>query len=151
MVKKKTVFWACMGFPLGVTISLLITICISWTVGDGRFYFIHPLLVESVGSELGAAALQFFLSGLMGAAFAAGSTVFLVERWSLAKQVALHFVILVGTMLPVAYICYWMEHTLGGVLYYIGLFVVIYLAIWLIQYATIRKKINKINTKLGEK
>ena len=151
MGKKRTVFWACMGFPLGVTISLLITICISWTVGDGQFYFIHPLLVDAVGSELGAVALQFFLSGLMGSAFAAGSTIFLVERWSLAKQAALHFVILVGTMLPVAYICYWMEHTLGGVLYYIGLFLVIYLVIWLIQYLMIRKKINKINMKLGEK
>ena len=59
--------------------------------------------------------------------------------------------ILVGTMLPVAYICYWMEHTWGGVLYYIGLFLVIYLVIWLIQYLMIRKKINKINMKLGEK
>ena len=68
---------------LGVTLSLLITILISLTVGDGRFYAVVPELVADCGGELNAVILQTALSMLYGAAWAGAALIWKQEQWSL--------------------------------------------------------------------
>lgn len=81
-----------------------------------------PAFVESVGNEVVASALQ------TGSCFGIYSAI----------------------MFPVAYITNWMEHSLKGVLYYIGIFAAIFIFVWLIQYFSVRRKINAINRKLNK-
>ena len=48
-------------------------------------------------------------------------------------------------MFPTAYCLYWMERSMAGVLQYVGVFLIIYLAIWLSMYLSYRRRIRQIN------
>ncbi|MBQ1413098.1 MAG: DUF3021 domain-containing protein, partial [Clostridia bacterium] len=97
-----------------------------------------------------AVILQFVLCGVMGFVFAAMSVVWENEKLNLAAQSAINFAISVCTMIPIAYICYWMEHSLEGVLQYIGIFAGIYASVWVTMYFIYRAKVKAINRKINE-
>ena len=44
----------------------------------------------------------------------------------------------------------WMEHTVGGILIYFGIFLFIYLMIWISQYTRIKKSIAALNKKVND-
>lgn len=146
---KKIVFLrGLLGFPLGIAVGYIITIFISFSLGTGQYSPCVPQLAEALGSEVGAVALQTALCGLIGASFAACSVIWEMEKWSIAKQTGIYFLITALTMMPIAYFLNWMEHTITGFLVYFGVFAVIFLIIWAIQYLIWRRKINQMNEKL---
>ena len=138
------------GFPVGIAVGFVITLMISACVGDGSFYPVTPELIDSMGSELNAVALQTALCGLMGTGFAMASLIWELDSWSLARQSGVYFALACMIMLPVAYIANWMEHSLGGFLAYVGIFVAIFLAVWLAQYLSWKRKIRKMNERVGK-
>ena len=138
------------GFPVGIAVGFVITLMISACVGDGSFYPVTPELIESMVSELNAVALQTALCGLMGTGFAMASLIWELDSWSLARQSGVYFALACMIMLPVAYIANWMEHSLGGFLAYVGIFVAIFLAVWLAQYLSWKRKIRKMNERVGK-
>lgn len=58
-------------------------------------------------------------------------------------------------MLPVAYAADWMEHSIRGVLIYVGIYVMIYvmifLSVWVTQYLIWKRKIRKMNHLVQDK
>lgn len=52
----------------------------------------------------------------------------------IVKQTGIYFSIISVLMLPTAYVSYWMEHSLQGILSYFGIFLLIFAAVWLVQY-----------------
>lgn len=46
------------GAPIGLALSTIITIAISLTVGDGRFYAVVSELIADCGTEINAVLLQ---------------------------------------------------------------------------------------------
>ncbi len=149
MTLKKALLRGLIGAPLGVFISYTITIIISlcnWR--SGILDPVVPVLTQVMGNELKAVVFQYILCAILGFAFAIGSAVFEVEEWSITKQTILHFIISTTAMFPIAYFCYWMEHTLIGILTYIMIFVVMYVIIWVIQISIWRKRINAINKSI---
>ena len=54
-------------------------------------------------------------------------------------------------MMPVAYITGWMEHSTIGVVTYFGIFVIIFVVVWMIQYSVIKCNIRKMNETLHKK
>ena len=148
-MKKQLVKRGLFGFPVGIAVGFVITLMISACVGDGSFYPVTPELIDSMGSELNAVALQIALCGLMGTGFAMASLIWELDSWSLARQSGVYFALACMIMLPVAYIANWMEHSLGGFLAYVGIFVAIFLAVWLAQYLSWRRKIQKINARVS--
>lgn len=84
----------------------------------------------------------------MGSGFAMSSLIWEVERWSLARQTGLYFVAACGLMLPIAYVSNWMKHSLLGFLSYFGIFLGIFVAVWISQYLIWRGKIRRMNDKL---
>lgn len=149
-MKKQLVKRGLFGFPVGIAVGFVITLMISACVGDGSFYPVTPELIDSMGSELNAVALQTALCGLMGTGFAMASLIWELDSWSLARQSGVYFALACMIMLPVAYIANWMEHSLGGFLAYVGIFVAIFLAVWLAQYLSWRRKIRKMNERVGK-
>ena len=133
-MKKKIFLRALLGFPLGIAIGYIVTILISLVRADGYYSPCVPQLVESMGSQINAVVFQAILSGLLGAVFAAISTIWEIEDWSIAKQTAIYFTSAALTMMPIAYLAKWMEPTIKGFLSYFGIFVVIFIIIWLLQY-----------------
>ncbi len=150
-MKKKLLQRGIIGFPMGVTIGYFITICISLGWGGGDYLACVPELALAVGSEVGAAALQALLCGLLGAGSAAASVIWEVEHWSMVKQTGLYFLALSLLMLPIAYFSYWMEHTVQGFLSYFGVFALIFATMWLMQWSLGRRNVRKMNEKLQKK
>ncbi len=137
------------GMPIGLAISTVITIVISVFIGDGAYYAVVPELSAECGSEIRAVVLQALCSLLYGAAFAGASVIWETE-WSLTKMTAVHLLICSAATFPIAWLMYWMDHTLSGVLQYFGIFLVIYILIWISQYFSIKRKIAEMNSRISQ-
>lgn len=152
MTLKKALMRGILGAPLGVFIGYTITILISLSVSPGgKYYPVVPQLAEQMNSELMAVTLQYILSAVMGFGYAVSSAFFEMEQWGIAKQTILHFIVMSVSTLPIAYLCHWMEHSLGGILFYIAVFLGIYLVIWLSKMYYWSRRIKGINGKLKER
>lgn len=148
-MKKKILSRCLLGAPIGLTVSVVITILVSLiTQRGGRYFPVVPELVADCGSELGAVVLQTVLSFVYGAAIGGASVVWETE-WSLLKQTVLHLVIVSLSMLPIAYFCRWMPHSLAGILVYIGIFIAVYAVIWLSQYRSMKKRVQQMNERVA--
>lgn len=148
---KKVLLRCLFGAPLGLAIGTVITIIISMVVGDGTYYAVVPELIRDCGSEINAVVFQSVLSLIYGAAWAGATVVWENERWSILKQTVIHLIIGSVATFPIAYFTHWMPHNARGVLLYFGIFVVIYIGIWLSQYSAIKKKVKQINERLNRK
>jgi len=147
-VKKTAFARGLLGIPLGIAIGFMISLFVSLGLGTGEYYSARPELIAEMGSELNAVLLQTGLSALVGMAFSAASVIWQLEDWSLAKQTGIYFLITALVMLPIAWFARWTERTLLGIAIYFGIFVVIFIVIWGIQYLIWRQKIKKMNEKL---
>lgn len=148
-MKKKLLLLCGIGAALGVTLSLLIAILISLTVGDGRFYAVVPELIADCGGELNAVILQTALSMLYGAAWAGAALIWKQEQWSLARQTVTHLLVCSLATFPVAWLCRWMRHDAAGAALYFGIFFAVYALIWLGQYLGIRRRVREMNREIG--
>lgn len=148
---KKEILKRCLfGAPLGLSISTVITIAISLFYGDGHYHAVVPALSQQMGSEINAVVLQAVLSLLYGAAWAGASTIWDAEQWSLLKMTLVHLLVTSLATFPIAYFARWMPHNTTGILLYIGIFFVIYVAIWVSQYRAMKKRIAAMNEKLRQ-
>ncbi len=137
------------GAPIGLAISTAITILTSLHIGTGEYYAVVPELVADCGSEINAVLLQALCSMLYGAAFAGASVIWDTD-WSLARMTVVHFLICSSATFPIAWLMRWMEHSVGGVLKYFGIFVLIYLTIWISQYSRMKKSVAAMNQKVND-
>jgi hypothetical protein len=149
-MKKQAIQRGLFGFPIGISIGYAITIIGSLFWGDGGYSPVIPNLVDAVGSVIGAVALQAVLCGILGASFAAASLIWEKDSWSIAKQTGIYFLVIAITMFPIAYFAHWMEHSLAGFLVYAGIFLAIFVIMWVIQYCIWKSKIKDINKKMKE-
>jgi hypothetical protein len=148
---KKTIYRGLLGFPLGICLGYIITIGISALLATGKYYPCVPALADAFGNELSAVIFQAALCGILGAAFAAASVIWEMEKWSLAKQTGIYFLVASFAMLPIAYFAHWMEHSLAGFMLYFGIFVTIFVIAWVIQYLVWKNKIKCLNASIKEK
>lgn len=148
-MKKNAILRAAIGFPIGVTIGHLITIFISLGWADGYYAPCVPDLITAMGNEIGAVILQTLLCGLLGSGFAASSVIWEMENHDLVWQTGVYFFIVSLLMLPIAYFTYWMEHSLLGFLSYFGVFVLIFVIIWMIQFIIGKHNVRRLNEKLS--
>lgn len=149
-MKKNSIIRCLLGFPLGVFIGYTITILISFFHKDGSYVAVVPTLIDVFNTEISAVTVQYILCGILGMSCAAGSLIWEHDHWSILKQTVLHFLLLSFTLLPIAYLSHWMEHSIVGVLSYFGIFIIIYVVIWLTQYVIWKKKIKELNKKIQE-
>ncbi|MGN1307338.1 MAG: DUF3021 domain-containing protein [Faecousia sp.] len=147
-MKKKVLSRCLLGAPLGLAISYCITILISLSIADGNFYSTVPELISDCGSEINAVLVQTVCSLLYGAAWAGASVIWEVERWSLLRMTLTHLLICSAATFPIAYFLRWMKHSAIGILSYFGIFLAIYLCIWLTQFFAMRKKVRQINDRI---
>ncbi len=149
-MKKKIVLRIFLGFPIGITIGYIITILISLFFANGYYTPCVPELITTTGSEINAVVLQALLCGLLGIGFAASSMIWEIDNWSIMKQTGIYFIIISFVMLPISYFTYWMEHSIIGFFSYFGIFVLIFVLIWIIQYAIGKHNVKKMNENLNK-
>lgn len=151
MTLKKALLRGLVGAPIGVFIAYTITVILSLFFGQGRYAPVVPAVAEAMGSEIGAVALQYALSCLMGFAFAFASAIWDIERWSLTRQTVCHFATVSLGALPIAGVLHWADNVPGGLLGYFGIFAAGYAVIWFFLTSTTRKKVREVNQKLKER
>lgn len=149
-MSKKLIKRGFLGFPLGIAMGFVITIVISCFANDGSFYPVTSELTEAMGNELNAVILQTILCGIMGSCFAMASLIWEIDSWNLAKQSGIYFAVACIVMLPIAYFMNWMKHDVFGILSYAGVFVAIFLVVWLVQFFVWKAKVKKINGRLSK-
>ena len=147
-MKKEFARRVFVGLLGGIVISYLITIGISLAIGDGSYYPCVPSLIERFGNEVTAIIIQTVLSAVLGAGFAGGSIIWEMDKWSLLKQTSIYFGIVSVLMMTIAYICEWMEHSVKGILSYFGIFVAIFIAVWIVQYLIWKVRVSRIKEKI---
>lgn len=147
-MKKKIFLRSILGFPLGLAIGYVISIIVSLINSNGDYTPCEPTLIAMMGNEINAVMLQALLCGILGMGFAASSVIWEIENWGIIKQTGIYFLIISIIMMPIAYVTYWMEHSFKGVLSYFGIFVLIFVIIWIIQYTIIRHHVKKMNEAL---
>ncbi|MEF9939119.1 MAG: DUF3021 domain-containing protein [Lachnospiraceae bacterium] len=150
-MKKKIVLRSLLGFPLGLAMGYMITIITSLIFADGYYSPCVPELTTAMGSEINAVLLQALLCGILGSGFAAASVIWEKEDWGIVKQTGIYFLIVSVIMMPIAFVTHWMEHSLKGILSYFGIFFIIFVAIWVIQYAIAKRNVKKMNETLYKK
>nr|WP_081693036.1 DUF3021 domain-containing protein [Bittarella massiliensis (ex Durand et al. 2017)] len=144
---KKAAGRAVVGFGWGVCIST--AICYFISLGVGEYWPVTPELLAAFGGDLLAAVgLQLLTSGLLGAVCAAISVFFEIERWSLARQTALHGCCCAAAVIGTAALNRWVTLSAAGLASYLLLFLGIYLVIWLALAHHWRQKLRAINQKL---
>lgn len=150
-MKKKILVRSLLGAPIGVTISLIITIIFSLCLGHGEYFPApHELISWCAGNETSAVIVQLICSLIVGAICGGSSVLWEIEKWSLLKQTLVHFVVIIIPFFGIGYIMNWMPHYLFGALGYIGGFIVIYIIMWCSLYFSIKAKIKKMNKQLKE-
>ncbi len=148
-MKKKALLRGLRGFPVGIAIGHVISLIVSYIWGDGMYYVpCMPELVSAMGNEINALILQTFLYGVIGASIAAGTVVWEIDSWNLAKQTGVYFLIVSLVGLPIAYVLNWMEHSIVGFLDYFGRFVFYFVIIWIIKYLWWKSYVKKMNARL---
>lgn len=148
-MKKKILQRSLLGAPIGVFISLIITIIISLCVGHGEYFPApHELIDMCDGNEITAVIIQMLCSMIIGAIFGGASVIWETEKWSLLRQTVTHFVIITIPSIFIGYIVNWIPHNSFGALCYAGEFGLIYLIIWVSKYFSIKSKIKKMDKQL---
>ena len=149
-MKKKTLQYCLLGFPIGVSINQLLTLLISYLeTGGTQYYPVPPSLQAAVGGVFPGILVQFFLSGLLGAASVGLSVIFQMERWSIAKQTLLHFLGLGLVFFPVSLLAGWMPPNTTGIFLFIAVFILVYVFLWLVQYIYWRRALRRLNQGLS--
>lgn len=147
-MKKKIIARSAIGFPLGIAMGYLITIVISLIWAKGYYSPCIPQLAEVMGNEINAVVLQAILCGILGAGFGGASAIWEIENWSLVKQTGVYFAVISVIMMPIAYFTYWMKHSVTGFLSYFGIFTLIFVIIWIVQFIAGKRNVNKMNEGL---
>lgn len=147
-MKKKIMLRCALGFPIGITIGQIISIIISLIWAKGYYAPCVPELVTAMGNEINAIILQTALYALLGMGFSASSVIWEIDHWNLVKQTGIYFLIVSAFMMPIAYVNYWMEHSFTGLISYFGIFVLIFIIVWVIQFTIGRNNVRKMNENL---
>lgn len=144
-MKKNIIRRGLLGFPLGIAIGYVITIITSAIWAGGYYAAVTPELIQIMGNEINAVILQTVLCGIVGSGFAMASVIWDIDSWSLARQSGVYFTIACVIMLPIAYLANWMNHSIGGVLSFVAVFIAIFVFVWITQYMAWKSKIKRLN------
>lgn len=150
-MKKDFFKRALIGAPVGVLISLIISIVISYAINDGTYYATVPGFNELCGGQVNAVAVQTAGVMLYGAIMAGASVIWENEKWSLTRQTVTHLIVCSLATLPAAYFMQWIEQSVAGVLSYYGMFLLVYLFIWLVSYFSMKRKVTELNKEMEKR
>lgn len=129
-MRKKGTILALAGFILGLAISILFRLTRS-SEGLTAAYLPHLLI-----------------GGIYGAAACVSSLIYEIEKWSIARITATHFLSIITLYCLVAFSMGWF--TLADPVFWItiGIMAIGYFFIWLFMYLSWRRKIQRMNASL---
>ena len=146
----RAVMLGSMGFGLGVIVGPVISaLSGSAGAGDGAIHLVSDGLTAAVGDPLAAFIIQAFVSGLYGVIAVGGSAVYGIEKWSLLRCTAIHYLSVIIGLFVAGFSLRWFDPAdILSVLIMIPFMTVPYIMIWLINFYSSKKQIKEINREL---
>ncbi len=144
-LKDRFILKASVGFALGMAVDLAIH----------AFYVLadeHYILAGPVDK---ATILRFFLEiltgGLLGFIGNGSSVIYEIESWSILRVTATHFVIAFSAFFIIGLFNGWLTPQINLENAIVtGCVLIVYIAIWLIQYFIYKKEVREINIGLKQ-
>ena len=139
---------AIIGFLVGMVVGNGITM--SFASSSEGISLVAAELADNLG-YVPAVIMQTIVSGIAGAVCFGGTYVYQSERYGILSATLIHMALAMCTMIPVANLLWWTDHTLEGSLLFLAFISTIYLLIWVSIYASYRAEIRKINEALEKR
>lgn len=148
--KQKFLLLFAVGFLLGAILCTVITMILaSHYANGGEIAFCVPSFVKQVGNASLALVIQAVVSGIYGGLVIGATVAYDVEKWSVLKSTAVHCVITLVLYYTTGFLLHWFAITdIVEILIMLGVFVVVYTSIWLINYIRYKSDIKKFNEEL---
>lgn len=140
-----------LGIFLGISFGFLIALFINIIKGGEDFILASPKLVGRYGSELSAVVAQTIFNGLLGIVFGGASVIWEHPDYSIAKRTSMHLLVTAPIFMIVSYMLGWMGDSPKSILIFVGIYLVIYIVVWLSQFIFWRGQISQINKELKGK
>ncbi|WP_204122633.1 DUF3021 domain-containing protein [Lacticaseibacillus mingshuiensis] len=137
-----------LGIPIGVTCGLVMSLLFSYLYSN-TYYPSSPRFTDQFQRPLDAISVSILLWALMGIVFALSSLIFDVERWSMARRTAVHFLASYIPFTLLALLAKWFPAGWGFLLSYTLIYLGIYVAMWLSFYLAARHYVAAVNKKLA--
>lgn len=137
---KKITLRGLFGIPIGIAIGATIALIINHIIAGNA--------PDPMYTSLRYFTTSYFVSAVIGVTFAVSSLIWDIERWSLLKQTVIHFLITSIILLICAILAKWIMIKMQEILAFLGIFVVIYIIIFISQYFFERKQVEKVNKEL---
>lgn len=147
-MKQKILHRTAFGAVLGLALWAVFTILAAYLRGVQQFPAVSGHLVFIYGSELAAVTVQCTGAMLCGILWCNAALIFRETDWNLLVQTLVHIVVCTFPALMIAYVLYFMPHSLDGLLQYARLFGIIYVLNWVFLYLRMRKGVRQINSQL---
>ena len=132
-IKHKAIFLTMLGFSMGLLIGAVI--------------YVSAAPPEDLLNR-GKLMAQLIGSGIYGAIAMGGSAVYEIERWSLLRATLTHYITTFASFFIVNFLLGWFDG-IGALIAFLC-FSGAYFVIWIIQYASWKREIRKINENLSE-
>lgn len=134
---KKALLLSGMGFVIGILIGVSI------------FYFTGKAVTDDITVTL-TDLFYFLVGGIYGALAMGGSVVYDIESWSIARATFTHFVMAVTGFFALAWIQGWFSPKDLFFWIMFAMWVFAYFIIWLCQYLSYQRQVERINRELKE-
>lgn len=141
---KKLGMHAVIGFSATAMIQIVIMFIMAQS---GKHLVTEGFSAYFSGIEAAVIA-QLGLVCMIGVAFACGSLIFEIERWSYLLQGAVHFVLTAAVWMPVAWFC-WRPTSAQAALFAALGWLFTYAVNWFAQYLIYRRNIMKLNESIA--
>ena len=133
---------------IGFSATVIIHLAIAFFLVQAGISPVTPEFAAHFTNEVAAVIVQTVLSSLIGVAFACGSLVFEIERWSFLLQGAVHFGLTAAVWVPIASNCW--RPTSVSIAFRAALgWLATYLVTWFAQYMIYRSGIKKLNADIA--
>ena len=146
---KKVMKQALLGAPVGAMIYVLFLLLVSNLRGDGELH-VGYYLIRIYGTELNALTAACISAMVLGMIWSAASLIF-QKDWSLLKQTVFHYLVCTVPSLLIVYEMGFMPRNPDSYMQYLGLFGIIYLAIWTVRFFAMKKRVRQMNLMLEER
>lgn len=140
-MRKKGFVLSGIGFLSGMIIGSLIAALSAGTL-------INAKIAARTGSEAGSVIIQTLLSGLLGAIAMGSMVIYEMERWSILRCTAVHYLLTEFSYVLIAALLGWFG-SVTELLISLGVQLAIYLVIWTVMYRRYRAKVRELNQLLA--
>lgn len=133
------------SISLGITIGLLISTFFSYLYQTKYLLPSSPSFVEKFETPLDALIVAIVIWGAMGVVFFFSHYIFLLEKVSITQQTIFHFLVTYCGYTILALCAGWFPDTFSWLIFYTGIFVIVYCLIWYFSMKEAKKLTAELN------